>query len=84
MNDPRRPTLLAWFIAPAALVAVTLVASLAMLFQYSFREHLSGTIDVGGLTLENFQDLGKWLYLRVFMESLLISGWTALFSLLNS
>jgi putative spermidine/putrescine transport system permease protein len=80
--DGRRPTLLPWFIAPAALVAMLLVASLAMLFQYSFRAHLPGTLDVGGFTLDNFQDLGKWLYLRVFIDSLVISAWTAGLSLL--
>ncbi len=82
MNDTARPTLLPWFIAPAALVAMLLIAALAMLFQYSFREHLPGTLEVGGVTLENFADLGKWLYLRVFFDTLTISAWTALCSLL--
>lgn len=78
----QRPAFFPWFIGPAIVTAFALVASLAWLFQYSFREHLPGTMEVGGWTLENLQDLGKWLYLRIFLQSLLISAYTALFSLL--
>jgi putative spermidine/putrescine transport system permease protein len=77
----QRPSILVWFVAPALVTAFALLASLAWLFQYSFREHIDGTMEVGGWTLENLRDLGKWLYLRIFVQSLLISAYTALVSL---
>jgi putative spermidine/putrescine transport system permease protein len=76
-----RPAYFPWFIAPAALIAALLVAALAMLFQFSFREHQSGTMEVGGFTWANLQDLGKWLYLRVFLDSLAIAALTAIATL---
>jgi putative spermidine/putrescine transport system permease protein len=76
-----RPAFFPWFVAPAALTAAVLVAALATLFQYSFREHQAGTMAVGGFTWANLQDLGKWLYLRVFLDSLAISAVTAIATL---
>lgn len=77
-----RPAILPWFIVPAVVTALALAASLGVLFEFSFREHRAGTMEVGGFTLANLQDLGKWLYLRVFLDSLAISAATSLLTLL--
>ena len=76
MQD-RRPAYFAWFILPSVFLAVALVASLASLFQYSFREYIPGSIKVGDFTLANFGRMGSWVYLRVFIDSLLLSACTA-------
>lgn len=81
MQD-RRPAYFAWFVLPSAFLAVALVASLASLFQYSFREYIPGSIKVGDFTLGNFGRMGSWVYLRVFIDSLLLSACTAVANLL--
>lgn len=80
MQD-RRPAYFAWFVLPAVFLAVALVASLASLFQYSFREYIPGSIQVGDFTLGNFGRMGNWVYLRVFVDSLLLSACTAMANL---
>ena len=80
MQD-RRPAYFAWFVLPAVFLAVALVASLASLFQYSFREYIPGSIQVGDFTLGNFGRMANWVYLRVFIDSLLLSACTAIANL---
>ena len=70
-----------WFAGPAMLTALLSVAALAMLFQFSLREHQAGTMAVGGFTWDNLRNLGQWLYLRVFLDSLFIAACTALATL---
>jgi putative spermidine/putrescine transport system permease protein len=77
----RRPAYFAWFVLPSVFLAVALAASLASLFQYSFREYIPGSIQVGGFTLGNFGRMGSWVYLHVFIDSLLLSAGTALANL---
>lgn len=77
-----RPAYFAWFILPALFLAVALTASLASLLQFGFREHIPGSLQVGGFTLGNFGRMGDWVYLRVFVDSLLLSGCTAIGNLL--
>jgi putative spermidine/putrescine transport system permease protein len=60
---------------------VALAASLGSLFQYSFREYIPGSIQVGGFTLGNFGRMGSWVYLHVFIDSLLLSACTAIANL---
>ena len=81
MQD-RRPAYFAWFVLPSVFLAVALVASLASLFQYSFREYIPGSIKVGDFTLGNFGRMGSWVYLRVFIDSLLLSACTAVANLI--
>ena len=78
----RRPAYFAWFVLPAVFLSAALVASLASLFQFSFREHIPGSLQVGGFTMGNFGRMGNWVYLRVFVDSLALSGYTALANLL--
>ena len=80
MQD-RRPAYFTWFVLPSVFLAVALVASLAALFQFSFRETIPGSIEVGGFTLGNFGRMGNWVYLRVFVDSLALSASTAIASL---
>jgi putative spermidine/putrescine transport system permease protein len=80
MQD-RRPAYFSWFVLPSVFLAVALAASLASLFQYSFREYIPGSIQVGGFTLGNFGRMGSWVYLRVFIDSVLLSACTALANL---
>ena len=82
MQQEKRPTYFAWFVLPSVLLALALTLSLATLFQYSFRLHVPGSLQVGGFTLENFSRMGSWVYLHVFVDSLVLSAWTALVSLL--
>lgn len=76
-----RPAYFPWFVAPAGVLALVLVAALTGLLQYTFRQHVPGSLQVGGLTLENFGRMSNWVYLRVFIDSLLLSAYTAFFSL---
>ena len=68
--------------SPAALCALGLVAAMAAVLQYSLRAHIPGSLDVGGLTLDNFAALLKPLYARVFLDTVWICLLTAFFSLL--
>jgi putative spermidine/putrescine transport system permease protein len=77
-----RPTYFAWFVAPSILAAAVLTAALAVLLQYAFRQHVAGSLQVGGFTLENFGRMSNWVYLRVFVDSVLLATYTAVLSLL--
>jgi putative spermidine/putrescine transport system permease protein len=70
------------FVSPAALCALSLMAAMAAVLQYSLRAHIPGSLDVGGFTLANFAALLKPLYARVFLDTVWICLLTALFSLL--
>ena len=45
---------LGWFVSPAGLVAVGLIAAMLAVFQYSVRAYIPGTLEVGGFTWVNF------------------------------
>ncbi len=77
-----RPAYFPWFITPAVVLALVLAVAMAALLQYTFRQHIPGSIQVGGFTLENFGRMSSWVYLRVFVDSLLLAGYTAGLSLL--
>jgi putative spermidine/putrescine transport system permease protein len=72
------------FFVPCLLVAVAVLASLLSVFQYSFRQFVPGSLDVGGFTLENFDRIGRPLYFWVIVDTFLISFLTAVFCLLLS
>lgn len=76
-----RPAYFPWFVTPAVVVALVLAAAMAALLQYAFRQHIPGSLQVGGLTLDNFGRMSSWVYLRVFVDSLLLAGYTAGLSL---
>jgi putative spermidine/putrescine transport system permease protein len=70
------------FVSPAALCAFGLIAALAAVFQFSLRAYVPGSLEPGGLTLDNFTALLKPLYARVFAETVWICAITAFCTLL--
>src|SRR5581483_7977012 len=77
----RRP-FFALFVTPGALTALVFTAALAAVLQYSVRAHIPGSLDVGGLTLENFTAMLRPLYGRVFLNTLMLCVLTATVSLI--
>jgi putative spermidine/putrescine transport system permease protein len=69
------------FVSPAALCAFGLIAALAAVFQFSLRAYIPGSLEPGGLTLDNFAALMKPLYARVFLDTIWICAVTALCTL---
>ncbi len=86
MEDPmtRRPAFVLWFVLPSALTAIGLTIAMLTVLQYSVRAYVPGSLDVGGFTLDNFQDLLKSLYAQAFFNTVTLSFKTALFGLLLS
>lgn len=80
----RKPTFVLWFVLPSALTALGLAVALLTVLQYSVRAFIPGSLEVGGLTLGNFQDLFKGLYAQAFLNTVMLSVKTALFGLLLS
>jgi putative spermidine/putrescine transport system permease protein len=69
------------FVTPAALCAFGFLAAMAAVLQYSVRAFVPGSLEPGGFTLENFADLLKPLYARVFVDTVWICFLTAVFTL---
>jgi len=74
--------LLGAFVTPGLLCAAGLLAALLAILQYSVRAYVPGSLDPGGLTLENFAALLKPLYARVFLDTVKICLLTAIATLL--
>ncbi len=77
-----RSGLLAWFISPAACVAIGICAAMLAVLQFSIRTYIPGSLDVGGFTLANFSDLYKPIYLTAFWNTFWLSVQTTVFTLL--
>jgi putative spermidine/putrescine transport system permease protein len=73
---------LGWFVSPAGLVAVGLIAAMLAVFQYSVRAHVPGSLEVGGFTWANFVAMLRPLYALAFWNTVLICFETAVFTLL--
>jgi putative spermidine/putrescine transport system permease protein len=80
MLRQRRP-FFGLFVTPAVLAAVVFAAAMAAVLQYSVREEIPGSLNVGGLTLDNFTAMLRPLYTRVFLDTLWICTLTAIISL---
>jgi len=70
------------FVTPAAVTALVFTAALVAVLQYSVRKHVPGSLDVGGLTFDNFTAMLRPLYGRVFLDTLLLCLLTSTISLL--
>jgi putative spermidine/putrescine transport system permease protein len=70
------------FVAPAGLAALLLIAAIGAVLQYSLRAYVPGSLDPGPFTLDNFAELIKPLYARVFLDTLGICAMTAALALL--
>lgn len=77
-----RSNLRPWLVSPAAFVALSVAMSLFAVLQFSFRAFVPGSLDVGGLTLDNFTGLIKPIYFDAFSNTLLLSIETTVLSLL--
>jgi putative spermidine/putrescine transport system permease protein len=73
---------LAWFVSPAGLIALSLLAALGAVFQYSVRAYIPGSLDVGGFTLQNFAALLRPLYAWAFWATIVLCLQTAVFTLI--
>ncbi len=80
MLRQRRP-FFGLFFTPAVLAAVVFAAAMAAVLQYSIRQEIPGSLNVGGLTLDNFTAMLRPLYARVFLDTLWICTLTAIISL---
>jgi putative spermidine/putrescine transport system permease protein len=69
------------FVTPAVLCAFGFLAAMTAVLQYSVRAFIPGSLEPGGLTLENFTALMKPLYAHVFIDTVWICFLTALFAL---
>lgn len=83
MTSTRRPFFVT-FLAPAVLTAIILVAALFEVMQYSVREYIPGSLNVGGLTLDNFVRINKPIYWGALINTFYMSLLTALYSLVLS
>ena len=54
MRTEKSPPFFYWFVLPAVALGLVFLAAMVALFQYSFREYIPGSIEVGGFTLGNF------------------------------
>lgn len=79
--DIRQRPFFALFTAPAALVAVVFAIAMLAILQYSVREQIPGSLDVGGLTFANFTAMLRPLYARVFADTVWLCLLTAVISL---
>lgn len=77
----KRP-FLALFVIPSVILSVIFLTALAAIFQYSFREFIPGSLQVGDWTLENLRSVTRPLFLGVFGDTVVICFYTALFTLL--
>ncbi|MDI4231954.1 ABC transporter permease [Bradyrhizobium sp. Arg237L] len=73
---------LGWFVSPAGLVAVALVAAMLAVFQYSVRAYIPGSLEVGGFTWQNFAAMLRPLYALAFWNTVLLCFETAVFTLI--
>jgi putative spermidine/putrescine transport system permease protein len=79
----RRPFFVT-FLAPAIVTAVILAAAMFEVLQYSVREFIPGSLNVGGFTLDNFMRLSRPIYWWVLLDTFYISLLTSVFALVLS
>lgn len=73
---------LGWFVSPAGLVAVGLIAAMLAVFQYSIRAYIPGSLEVGEFTWQNFAAMLRPLYALAFWNTVLLCFETAAFTLI--
>lgn len=71
-----------FLVLPSVVVAIGICVALLSVFQFSLRAYIPGSLEVGGFTLSNFTGLFKPIYLSGFSNTLLLSVWTTVFTLL--
>lgn len=76
------PGLLRAFTVPGWLCALGFVAALTAILQLAVRAYVPGSLEAGGLSLENFRGLAHPTYRAVFAQTVAICAATAVLSLL--
>lgn len=82
ISGMKRQPFFFWFTVPAVVTAFVFLASVVAIVQYSFREFIPGSLDVGPFTLDNFARIAHPLYFRIFLDTLLLSFYTSVFTLI--
>lgn len=77
----KRP-FLGWFVTPAVIMSAVFVMALVAILQYSFREFIPGSLQVGAWTLANLEYIGRPLFVNVFLDTVRICVLTAFFTLI--
>lgn len=78
----KKPRFFYWFLLPSTLTAFGLIVAMLAILQYSVRSYIPGSLEVGGFTFDNFISLLKPLYASAFLETVLLSLYTAIFTLI--
>lgn len=68
-------------LAPAVGLILVFFVALGLLFQYGFRRFIPGSLEPGGFTLANFVQIAQPRYLRWIWDTVALSAWTTLGSL---
>jgi putative spermidine/putrescine transport system permease protein len=69
---------------PALAVIAVFAAALGALFQYSVREFIPGSLQTGGLTLDNFERVASPQYLGYIWDTVVLSALTTALTLVAS
>ncbi len=78
----KKPRFFYWFLLPSTLTAFGLIVAMLAILQYSVRSYIPGSLEVGGFTFDNFISLLRPLYASAFLETVLLSLYTAIFTLI--
>lgn len=78
----QKPRFVYWFLLPSTLTAFGLICAMLAILQYSVRSYIPGSLEVGEFTLANFHALLRPLYASAFLETVVLSLYTAIFTLL--
>ncbi len=70
------------WLAPAAMLLLVFGGALATLAAWSVREFVPGSLEPGGLTLDNFRQIARPQYLRTIADTVRLSAWTTVGTLL--
>jgi putative spermidine/putrescine transport system permease protein len=69
---------------PSIVIAAVFLSALAEILQYSFREFIPGSLDVGGFTWANFARINRPIYFYAIVDTFWIALLTSLFTLVMS
>jgi putative spermidine/putrescine transport system permease protein len=69
---------------PSIVIAAVFLFALAEILQYSFREFIPGSLDVGGFTWANFARINRPIYFYAIVDTFWIALLTSLFTLVMS
>ena len=68
-------------LAPALALILVFFVALTLLFRYGFLQFIPGSLEAGGFTLANFAQITQPRYLRWIWDTVALSAWTTLATL---